>query len=370
VYIPRETCILTFLLGGINCVKSTRTMPSGDVQKGDAYGDECVLHVKEMIMQREVEIEVESMDKAGNFIGYLWVEGTNLSVHLVQEGYASMHFTADKAQYGNMIKNAEDNAKSAKKRIWTNYSGEEETAAAEEEEAKVLNEERKVSLEKVMVSEVTEEGKVFACSSKDGPALEKLMDNLRQEFTANPPLGGAYQPRKNDMCAAKFVDNQWYRAKVEKVTASEVSVLYVDYGNRAVVPKLKVASLPSSLQTPGGYARLYNLALVSLPQDEELAALGIQGLKEDLLDQEVNMNVEYRVGSDVYVTLSRESGEDIGKGLVQDGLLLVDRKGGRKLASLLRDYEDAMTQAKKDHLNIWRYGDITADDAKEFGSGK
>jgi len=66
------------------------------VVKGDAYGDECLLHVKEMVMQREVEIEVESMDKAGNFIGYMWVDNNNMSVHLVQEGFASMHFTADK----------------------------------------------------------------------------------------------------------------------------------------------------------------------------------------------------------------------------------------------------------------------------------
>ena len=41
-------------------------------------------------------VKVESMDKAGNFIGYMWVDGTNLSVHLTQEGYASMHFTADR----------------------------------------------------------------------------------------------------------------------------------------------------------------------------------------------------------------------------------------------------------------------------------
>ena len=112
----RETCILTFLLGGINCSKSTRTMPSGEVGtytflniiesikiigqsvlslfsqffcksfnarrafrnphcsrtnykfdiiypilqvvKGDSFGDECLLHVKEMVMQREVDIEV------------------------------------------------------------------------------------------------------------------------------------------------------------------------------------------------------------------------------------------------------------------------------------------------------------------------
>jgi len=369
IYIPRETCIFTFLLGGINCVRSTRTMPSGDVQKGDAHGDECLQHVKEMIMQREVEIEVESMDKAGNFIGYLWENGNNLNVHLVQEGFASMHFTADKAQYGNMIKSAEDSAKAAKKRIWASYSGEDE-AAVEEEEAKTLNEERKVSYEKILVSEVTEEGKVYACNVKDGPALMKLMDNLREEFTSNPPLAGAYQPRKNDVCAAKFVDNEWYRAKVEKVAGGDVSVLYIDYGNRAVVPKTKVASLPSSLQTPGGYAKLYNLALVSLADDMEFASLGVQGLKEDLLDREVKMNVEYKVGTEVYVTLTTDAGEDIGKGLVQDGLLLVDRKGGRKLASLLREYDEAMEKAKKDHINIWQYGDITADDAKEFGSGK
>ncbi|XP_023328486.1 staphylococcal nuclease domain-containing protein 1 [Eurytemora carolleeae] len=377
VFIPRETCILTFLLGGINCVRSSRSMPSGEVVKGDAYGDECLLHVKEMVMQREVEIEVESMDKAGNFIGYMWVDNNNMSVHLVQEGFASMHFTADKAQYGNMIKNAEDNAKKALKRIWTNYTGEAEPSVwrntevvREEEEAKTLNEDRKVSYEKVLVSEVTDEAKIYACNVNDGPALEKLMDCLREEFTANPPLAGAYQPRKNDLCAAKFTDNQWYRAKVEKVSPTSVNVLYIDYGNRAEVPKTKVASLPSSFTTPGGFAKGYNLALCSLPGDEELAGLGIQGLKEDLLDQTVKMNVEYRVGTDSFVTFHTEAGEDIGKGLVGDGLLLVDRKGGRKLAALVKEYEDAMARAKKDHLNIWRYGDITADDAKEFGTGK
>ncbi len=29
-----------------------------------------------------------------------------------------------------------------------------------------------------------------------------------------------------------------------------------------------------------------------------------------------------------------------------------------------------MERAKKSHLNMWEYGDITADDAKEFGAGR
>lgn len=34
------------------------------------------------------------------------------------------------------------------------------------------------------------------------------------------------------------------------------------------------------------------------------------------------------------------------------------------------DYLSAQDAAKKRHLNIWRYGDITEDDANEFGLGK
>ena len=34
------------------------------------------------------------------------------------------------------------------------------------------------------------------------------------------------------MCAAKFVDEEWYRAKIEKMSGDNASVLYVDYGNR------------------------------------------------------------------------------------------------------------------------------------------
>jgi len=368
VYIPRETCIITFLLGGIDCAKSGRTLPSGDIIKAEPFGDEANSHVKEMLLQREVEIEVESMDKAGNFIGYLFVDNTNLSLHLVQEGFASMHFTADKSAYGNQIRNAEENAKNAKKRIWTNYTGEQEKASNEEEEKAALNEDRKVNHVEVLVTEVTDEGKFYACNVSDGPALEQLMENLREEFTNNPPLAGAYQPKRNDLCAAKFVDDQWYRARVEKTGASEVQVLYIDYGNRATVPKTKLGTLPGSFQTPGGFAKLFSLALIHLPADEDNINQGIQALKDDLLDKTVKINVEYKTGSDTFVT-AQVGDEDIGKGLVGDGLFLVERKGGRRFAKMLSEYNEAMAKAKRDHLAIWQYGDITEDDAKEFGAG-
>lgn len=36
----------------------------------------------------------------------------------------------------------------------------------------------------------------------------------------------------------------------------------------------------------------------------------------------------------------------------------------------LESYKEAQDSAKKSHSNIWEYGDITEDDAKEFGLGK
>ena len=83
------------------------------------------------------------------------------------------------------------------------------------------------------------------------------------------------------------------------------------------------------------------------------------------------MNVEYRVTGSPYVTFSDpNSNDDLGKTLIQDGLLMVDKKGGRRFAKIVNSYIEAMEKAKKDHLNIWEYGDITNDDAREFGVGR
>ena len=92
-------------------------------------------------------------------------------------------------------------------------------------------------------------------------------------------------------------------------------------------------------------------------------------MREDLLDKELKLNVEYRVTGQEFALIVDSNGEDIGKNLILDGLMLAEKKGGRKLAKLVDSYRDAMESAKKNHLNIWEYGDITADDAREFGVG-
>lgn len=63
------------------------------------------------------------------------------------------------------------------------------------------------------------------------------MERLHQDFEMNKPLPGSYNPRRGNLCAARFtMDDQWYRGKVEKIIDhARVQILYIDYGNREVL---------------------------------------------------------------------------------------------------------------------------------------
>lgn len=78
--------------------------------------------------------------------------------------------------------------------------------------------ERHKKLDRVMVTEVSQSELTFYVQRYEhGGQLESYMAELRAELSTNPPVKGAYTPKKGDLCVAKFVDDLWYRAKVEKV---------------------------------------------------------------------------------------------------------------------------------------------------------
>ena len=95
----------------------------------------------------------------------------------------------------------------------------------------------------------------------------------------------------------------------------------------------------------------------------------MDALKEDILNKSVKLNVEYRLGTAAYVSIM-DNDTDVGKSLILDGLMMAERRGGRRVAKLVDSYQEAMAKAKRQHLNIWQYGDITEDDAREFGVGR
>lgn len=60
---------------------------------------------------------MESMDKAGNFIGWLHIEGGNLSVALVENALSKVHFTAERSAYYKTLVSAEEACRQRKEKV-------------------------------------------------------------------------------------------------------------------------------------------------------------------------------------------------------------------------------------------------------------
>lgn len=364
LYIPRENCLATFLLAGISCPRAGRQQ-GGQTIPGEKFGEEALQFTKSLCLQREVEVVADGIDKAGNFIGWLTVEGVNLSVALVKEGLATVHFTAERSVHYRALQLAEEEAKQQRLKIWEDYEETEDTKPQE-----VITD-RKGNYRNVVVTEVKPDLSFYVQFFDDGPKLEEMTKLLRQELAEHPPVSGAYTPKKGEVCAAKFCeDQQWYRARVEKVQPSgSVEIFFIDYGNRDTVDPSSLASLPSlGIRDIPPAAREYTLALVALPKDPEQAQDAVQAFQEEVSgESQLQLNVEYRVGGQEYVTLLNSSGNDIGKNLLQEGWVLLEERRDRHLQELLQEYTAARDSAKAKRLNLWCYGDVTEDDSKEFG---
>lgn len=363
LYIPKETCLITFLLAGIQCPRGSRPMPSNanglQMTPADPYGDEAFTFVKELIMQREVTVEVEGMDKGGNFIGWCFVEGLNLSLALVEEGLAKVHFTAERSSHYKALQEVEGKAKAKNLNLWS-LEPEQKT---ETEEVVVVTE-RKVSYKKVVVTVITPELHFYAQNVESGPSLEKLMGRLRAEFTQAPPLPASYTPKKGDLCAAKFEDGEWYRAQVEKVlTNHKAAVLYVDFGNRETIEFVRLATLPASYHQLSPQAHLYALACVALPNDPDDILTAIRTFSDEVSGRQFLLNVEYKTtGLEHASLLDADKEMDVAQYIIRDGLLLGERRREKYLQVLVEKYLVAEEAAKKERLNLWKYGDFTGDD--------
>ncbi|NXH06256.1 SND1 protein, partial [Loxia leucoptera] len=323
LFLPKETCLITFLLAGIECPRGARNVP-GLAQEGEPFSEEATLFTKELVLQREVEVEVESMDKAGNFIGWLHIEGVNLSVALVEQALSRVHFTAERSPYCKALLAAQDAAKQRKEKVWSHY---EETPV--EEVVPVLEEkERTANYKPVFVTEITDDLHFYVQDVETGAQLEKLMENMRAEVGAHPPVEGSFVPRRGDFCIAKFVDGEWYRARVEKVeSGGKVHIFYIDYGNGNPNPPVTLTPAPHTPQS----------RVTPSPQwVEEARADAVDSVVRDIQNTQCLLNVEHLGPGCPHVTLQfADSKSDVGLGLVKEGLVMVEPRKERQFQKVV-----------------------------------
>uniref|UniRef100_A0A674MCE2 Staphylococcal nuclease domain-containing protein 1 n=1 Tax=Takifugu rubripes TaxID=31033 RepID=A0A674MCE2_TAKRU len=303
LYLPKETCLITFLLAGIECPRSSRNTPVG-TQVAEPFSNEAMLFTKELVLQREV---------------------------------------------------------------WANY----EEKPAEEFVHVSEEKERVAKYRAVYVTEITDTLHFYTQDVETGAQLESLMETMRAEIAAHPPVEGSYAARRGDCCIAKFADGEWYRARVEKVESpAKVHVFYIDYGNREVVPSTRLAAIPPAfgVRTLPAQATEYTFAYIQVPEDEDARADVVDCVVRDIHNSQCLLNVEYSGPTCPHVTIQfGDTKDDAGLGLVKEGLVMVDVRKEKHLQKMVTEYLNSQESAKTARLNIWRYGDFRADDADEFG---
>lgn len=369
---------------------------------------------KNLVHQRDVSIQVDSMDKKGNFIGWIYYKDentnkeTSLNLQLVKLGYGQVRDSSASGTLGE-LKAAENVAREKKLGLWLNYQepkrreensdsvqdngdvADEEAAtessattttngvgsatkAAANKEAELLK-----NRKPVMVTNAQMKDKSVIISVQpveSGPKLEELLKQMRSELPQGGKKGGGgdgYTPTRGEIVAAKFSDdNQWYRAKVLKVNSpQDIEILFIDYGNLDRVKSKDLAKLSHKYASQEAFAKDFTLAFVeATTHDQDWVEESRRALFELSTPGQVLMRVEYKdplTNQDAISLVDESTKTDIGKKLVENGLLIALKRRERKLIRTINDYINAEKTAKENRANMWRYGDFTADDAREFG---
>lgn len=387
VLVPQENAKLTFVLSGIRAPRVARN-PG---EQSEPFGQEALELANRRVLQRDVEIDVETIDKVGGFIGTLYVNRENFAKVLLEEGLATVHeYSAEQSGHATELFAAERKAKEARKGLWHDWDPSKEKAEDEDGEAVAANgtstangdeaAQRRKDYRDVMVTHI-DPGSGHLKLQQIGAgtsALTELMNAFRA-FHLNKanaaPLPGP--PKAGDFVAAQFTeDNEWYRARIRRNDREkqQSEVVYIDYGNSEVLPwsRLRPLNQPQfSVQKLKAQAVDAVLSFVQFPvTSPEYLADAVGFLGEQTFNRQLVANVDYvSPEGTLHITLldpsvSNSLEESINADIVREGLAMVPRKlkaWERTAVDTLNHLRKLEEEAKQERKGMWEYGDLTED---------
>ncbi|KAF8265794.1 transcription factor [Lactarius quietus] len=348
-------------------------------EKSEPYGTEAAEFATRRYMQRDVEIEIETTDKSGGFIGALYFnKNENAAVTLVSEGLATVHsFSADSLPWSKQLYDAEEEAKKARRNIWSDF---DETAAREAEaEAEDDSGARKPEYIDVIISDVREKnGFSFSVQILNTEGIASLAQLMRDfsthhKVTASPP---GFVPKAGDLVSAKFSDGAWYRAKIRRASPvkREAEVTFIDYGNQDTIGFTNIRPLDPKFRTLPGQAHDARLSFVKLVgEDSEYRQDAVDRFRQLCDGRKLVANVDHKEGSTLHLRLidpadpatTEDPLASINVDLVREGLASVDRKGCKYLSSypqVVKKLQEAVSGAKRDRYGMFEFGDVEEDE--------
>ncbi|KAL1203817.1 Ribonuclease TUDOR 2 [Cardamine amara subsp. amara] len=373
LYIPKETCSIAFAFSGVRC-------PG----RGEPYSEEAIALMRRKIMQRDVEIEVETVDRTGTFLGSMWESSTNAATYLLKAGLAKMQtgFGADRILDAHILESAERTAKDQKLKIWENYvEGEEVVNGGPKVETR-----QKETL-KVVVTEVFEGGRFYVQTVGD-QKVASIQNQLASLSLKDAPIIGSFNPKRGDIVLAQFsLDNSWNRAMIVNGPRGAVQspeekfeVFYIDYGNQETVPYSAIRPVDPSVSSAPGLAQLCRLAYIKVPSLEEdfgpeageylhTVTLGIGKEFKAAVEERDTSGGKAKgqgTGTELAVTLIAVDDEiSVNAAMLQEGIARMEKRKRwepKDKQAALDALEKFQEEARKSRTGIWQYGDIQSDD--------
>ena len=338
--------------------------------------------MRENVLQRDVEVEVETMDQRGTILGPLWVgkggQRRNVALELLRRGLGSLiPAVAERSPMADELAAAESEARSSRRGLWRDVE--------EEAEAEVQAEAGEEVVE-VTVCDVVD-GRTFAVHvNDDRRALEQMERSLAAIKEEHGEAHAAAEPRKGKLVAVLFDDGlgdgpKWFRARVlgRAADGEGWDVLYVDYGNHETVPVTRMRPLPPSLVAVPPMARECVLSCVRAPAlDAPFGIDAAQAFSDAVFQRSLVAKVHRRDDQNrLEVSLfDKEAAEPVAARLLREGLLRLSKKevkrmerrrdadapGAAKDWQLIRVLQDAQDVARSNRVARWQFGDIADSD--------
>ncbi|KAI9884064.1 MAG: sedoheptulose-7-phosphate:D-glyceraldehyde-3- phosphate transaldolase [Watsoniomyces obsoletus] len=415
--IPRENVKLTLVLSGIRSPRSARNAN----EKGEPFGQEAHDFAVKRCNQRDVEVDIENVDKVGGFIGTLYVNRENFARTLVEEGLATVHaYSAEQSGNSNELFSAEKRAKEGRKGIWMDWdpskdddqegeggnaidndtNANDDKNGADDEDTNLSKDYRDVVITNIDSESNSNIIRLKLQQIGTGTAALEEMMSAFQSFhlspsnnttansyhqTTNPPKAGEY------VAARYSFDKQWYRGRIRHNDREkkEAEVIYIDYGNSEKLPWTELRPLSQSPQfstqklKPQAIDAM--LSLVQFPMQKEYLddakeLLGeLTGGGEKKLVARVDYTSDVSGGGSwgggtppggvLNITLfdptkSEDKKESINSEMIRQGLAMVPRKlkgSEKRMKDMLTSLKMLEEEAKKERRGIWEYGDLTED---------
>lgn len=117
----REQTILKVRLYGIDAPETPKIdNRTGRINMpGQPYGKESGKALKNKIIGKKVKLDIIEVDKYRRMVGIIWLKHRNINLEMVREGYADTYIEYLKPPYRTQFLDAEKEAKSAQRGIWS-----------------------------------------------------------------------------------------------------------------------------------------------------------------------------------------------------------------------------------------------------------